>query len=883
MKTHILLTSLFYLTSTLCLSQSSSGVAPSGMAPCSSEPGSISSADTAGCVPLNSIQTGEPATVPFQSGALPPSTGTLPLQSGTIPLQTNLTPQVSAWPPNVIVESPTRVKGPLTTRSAFQIFAEDEAGRALPVYGRSLFDEVPSTFAPMIDAPVPADYLIGPGDELSIQVWGKIDLNTRVTVNRNGQIFLPKVGALSVAGLRYEQLEGFLRSAIGNLYKGFELNVSMGHLRTIQIFVLGSARQPGVYTVSSLSTLVDALFISGGPSANGSMRTIQLRRDGKTVTEFDLYDLLRNGDKTHDAKLLPGDIIYIPPSGPQVAITGSVNDPGIYELKSRETIASVLTDANGLTNLAGTSRALLERIDDHKLRSVASFPLDPSGLLRKVDGGDVLHIFPISPRFDNAVTLRGNVAQPGRYVWHKGMHVSDLIPSRDFLLTRRYWNQQNYLTQNESRDPFGPPLGQIDGQDDSNSGYVSSSQYRRDVRRGPGAGNGNLRSQYQGNEYSDYENYGSRSGDFEDAAGADALQRERSGQSDEMQEGVSFDRSEQPPRRGQINPRGEFSIDQARNGGEINWNYAAIERLDPNDLSTRLVAFNLGRAIEDPSSAENKLLQPGDVVTIFSQQDIPLPMDKRAMFVRVEGEVNAPGIYRVKPGETLRELVEQAGGLTHHSYLYASELTRVSTRLAEEKELKQSAREMQGELMARYAAAPMLASANSTAQQAQLNEEQTLISQISSIRPTGRVVLDMKPDARTIEDIPQFPLEDGDSFYIPPLQSTVQVVGAVYNPNAFRYEKRETIRQYLNDAGGATRQADRRRIYLIRADGLVVSKQSNDGFWRTEFERKTLLPGDAIVVPTKLKAPGGLMQQLPFVTQIISQTALTGAVIGTTY
>lgn len=873
-----LLVSLFLCIGTPCLAQSISNSSPTSLAPCPTEPGTISTVGSSGCIPGTAVQPGTPTPLSFPNSIPNSFPNSYP---------TNLTPQTPTSSPNIVIAAPTRVVGPLTTQSDFQIFAEDEAGRRLSVYGRNLFDEVPSTFSPMIDAPVPADYVIGPGDQLSIQVWGKIDLNTRVVVDRNGQIFLPRVGTLRVAGLRYEQLEGFLRAAIGNLYKDFQINVSMGHLRTIQIFVLGSARQPGVYTVSSLSTLVDALFISGGPSANGSMRTIQLRRGGKVVTEFDVYDLLRNGDNSHDAQLFPGDIIYIPPAGPQVAIIGSVNDPGIYELKSGEEVGSVLADAGGLTSLAGTARVLLERIDDHKLRHVDSFPLDASGLQRNLEGGDVLHVFPISPRFDNAVTVRGNVAQPGRYKWREGMRISDVIPSRNFLLTRNYWNQQNYLTPQQPHNPFAPPGYRRNWQATQNPGAGYS------LKSGSGPGdqlnpayavpeNENLNNQTPAHEL-----YAGSLMDQQDPTDItnrwnDRNQSAQSYQQYELQrDGQSEPRG--TAERGEISSRGTFSIDQARNGGEINWNYAAIQRLDPDDLSTRLIAFNLGKAIDDPSSSDNKLLQPGDVITVFSQRDIPLPMDKRAIYVRVEGEVKAPGVYRVNPGETLRDLVKRAGGLTPHSYLYASALTRVSTRLAEEQELKQSAQEMQRELMARYAAAPTLASANSSAQQAQMSQEQTLISQISSIQPTGRVVLDMKPDAHSVDDIPAFPLEDGDSFYIPPVQSTVQVVGAVYNPNAFRYENRKTIRQYLNDAGGATRQADKGRIYLIRADGMVVSSQAHDHFWRTDFEKKVLLPGDAIVVPTKLKTPGGLMQQLPFVTQIISQTALTGAVIGTTY
>ena len=704
----------------------------------------------------------------------------------------------------------------------------------MPVYGRELFDQVPSTFAPISEAPVPADYVIGPGDELIIRIWGKVDLDTRVTVDRNGQFFLPRVGTLSVAGLRSDQLPSYIHAAVGNLDKDFNLDITMGRLRSIQIFILGSARQPGVYTVSSLSTLVDALFASGGPSATGSMRHIELRRGGSVVTAFDIYALLRNGDKSHDVRLLPGDVIYIPPVGPQVAVMGAVNEPGIYELDGGTTIAAALKDSGGLTNLASTERVLLERVQDNRRRRVDDFALDDSALKRELRDGDLLRIFPISPQFENAVTLRGNVAQPGRYPWHQGMRVSDLIPSRDFLITRDYWNGQNHLTRSTLASP---------GWNNSFRAYNAVAagpwipQQTADDPRSVSMG----RLQLNGYDGNPLQNTSS------DAAPSDMIS------------------------------------DIARNNSEINWEYAAIERLDGQDLSTRLIAFNLGNALDNPASADDQMLKPGDVVTIFARRDLPLPVEKHATFVRIDGEVNAPGVYRVHPGETLRDVVQRAGGLTSHSYLYASQLTRLSARNAEELQLRQSAVEMQRELASRYAATPTLNSASATEQQAQLNSQQALVAQLAAVHPTGRVVLDMKPDAATVADIPALPLEDGDSFYIPPKLSTVQVAGAVYNPNAFRYQSRKRLAAYLSDAGGPTRQADRRRIFLIRADGTVVSSQNHGQYWHSSFDRTTLLPGDAIIVPNKLKAPGSFMQQLPFVSQIISQTALTGAVIGTTY
>ena len=223
---------------------------------------------------------------------------------------------------------------PLDSPTEFQQMVANSVGKMLPIYGAKLFRNPPSTFAPLNMVPVTPDYVIGPGDELRIQVWGQVTLDGRYMVDRSGNIYIPQVGSLQVAGLPFAQLQEHLRSQMARVFRNFDLNVYMGQLRSIQVFVVGQARRPGNYTISSLSTLTNALFATGGPTPQGSMRHIQLKRSGKVVVDFDLYDLLERGDKTNDVQLLPGDVIYIPPVGPQVAVAGSVKAPAIYELKS---------------------------------------------------------------------------------------------------------------------------------------------------------------------------------------------------------------------------------------------------------------------------------------------------------------------------------------------------------------------------------------------------------------------------------------------------------------------------------------------------------------------------------------------------------------------
>ena len=328
----------------------------------------------------------------------------------------------------------------------FQKFVYASVGQRLTIFGANLFVNAPSTFAPVDRAPVPSDYVVGPGDQLLIRGWGQVDINVRATVDRSGNVYVPKVGMISVTGVKFSELVPYLKGVISRNFRNFDLSVSMGQLRSIQIFVVGQARRPGSYTVSSLSSLVNAVFYSGGPLNTGSMRRIQLRRGDAVVVEFDLYDLLLRGDKSKDVTLLPGDVIFIPPVGPQVAMVGSVNTPAVYELKGNTTLAEAVKLAGGFTALTDNNKATVERVEqgDHQtFRRVEDFPLNDSGLSRLLQNADIVRIAPMLPRFEETVTLRGNVAWPGRYPWHDGMRIRDLIPSKEALLTRDFWRQQN--------------------------------------------------------------------------------------------------------------------------------------------------------------------------------------------------------------------------------------------------------------------------------------------------------------------------------------------------------------------------------------------------------------------------------------------------------
>ncbi len=344
----------------------------------------------------------------------------------------------------------------------FQRVVFNSAGQTPPIFGANLFKTPPSTFAPVDNIPVTPDYVIGPGDELRIQIWGQVNQQGSFVVDRTGSIALPQVGTVHVAGVQFSQLSDFLKSQLGRIYRNFDLNVNLGQLRSIQVLVVGQARQPGSFSIGSLSTLLNALFASGGPLPQGSLRDIQVKRGSETITHFDLYDLLLHGDKTKDVRLESGDVIFIPDVGPQVAVMGSVTTPSIYELRGEKSFNQVIALAGGLTNAASDSRLRVDRIYKHSERSVSDVDL-ASGDSTPVQDGDIIDISSIIDRFKDAVTLRGNVANPGRYMWHQGMRISDLIPNRDALITRSYYQGLNQLGQAKSE--YDGPLPNTNAND----------------------------------------------------------------------------------------------------------------------------------------------------------------------------------------------------------------------------------------------------------------------------------------------------------------------------------------------------------------------------------------------------------------------------------
>ncbi len=877
-------------------------------------------------------------------------------------------------------------------QSTFQRFVQQATGQALPIFGEQLFSAA-SNFAPVAAMPVPNNYILGPGDEIRLQIWGAVSAEHSLTIDRNGQINLPKVGVISLAGVRVGQLENVLRSRIGRIFTNFSLNATLGRLRSIQIYVVGQARQPGTYTISSLSTLINALFEVGGPNSNGSMRNIQLKRDGRIAGEIDLYNFMVHGDRSGDVSLLPGDTIVIPPAGPRVAVLGAFEQPAIYELKGENNIGDVIELGGGLSVLTTSAKALLERIEAgaEKARQVREVALDKAGLRIRLRDGDILTLFEISPQFSNAVTLGGNVAAPMRYPFRPGMKVSDLVVNNNFLVPVSYWlrvnagtaaardsrpevnldyatiqrldakslrtriiafNLSKALLGDRDEDLFLEPgdLLSIYGPNDPGVDTLNSIALEGDVIGGMKrfawrAGftvrdvmpniewvyeRLRLKNNLSVTSYStpqinlDYATL-QRLNPVTLRAETFAFNLTKAMESDPV-ENLKLEPGDRIRIYGPTDPgadtlnsvtlRGELVGGQKRfawrpgfkikdiipsadwlvqrynywqkpSGKElrndINWDFAQVIRRVPETLETRALTFNLGRAVLGENPADNLQLEPGDQISLYTTDQMATPVAKRVRLVTVSGEVATPGIYQTAPGETLPELIKRVGGITPDAYVYGTTFTRESVRVQQQKNLDMVIRKLEDQLHG-DAAALIANTQDSNAtqrQQAIQLQQQQHLARLKQMKSNGRVSLDLRPETIDLAGLPPLPLEDGDAILVPTRPGFVSAVGEVFNENALIYRDGKTVGDILAVAG-VNNKADEDNAFVLRADGGVVSAREQSSMFSLfgGFESTELMPGDTVVVPTKLDRETGwtkFVVELKDWTQILYQLGLGAA------
>lgn len=727
----------------------------------------------------------------------------------------------------------------------FQQFVLQTTGQRLPLFGYQFFENINASqaqavgamqttnaFAPAEGTAVSPDYPLGVGDQLIIRAWGSIDVDVRATIDRNGQVIIPKVGAVPMAGVKVSQSEAVIKQALAKNYKGFEVNVTLGQLRAITVYVVGQARRPGSYTISSMSTLSSGLFASGGPNANGSVRRVQLKRAGQVVTEFDLYGFLSQGQTAGDVRLIDGDVIFIPPAAGYVALQGAVNSQAVYELKSAgEKLDQLIAVAGGLPVTTDPRKVSLERLAPHlpQPRSIQNVSLQVTGeqgLQTALQNGDLLTFYSITPDMANAVTLRGSVAQPSRMPWKQGMRVSDLIPNKEALITLGSVRKQNEtLFDGNKRERTQRDREQVPS-DLKKDLDATQSEYRE----------AKLWSQQAKSD-------STRSLTLSDLVGQ--------------------------------------SLE------EVNLDYATVERFNRKDLSSELIAFNLGKVLANPQDKENIQLQAGDVVTVFSADDVRIPQAKRRVIVRLEGEVQRPGIYQVAPNETLSELLLKAGGLTQNAYLFGSGFYREEVRKQQTDNLDKLLRRLEAESSASLAqvAQSAGAAADSNIVQAKLAAaaaaQKQSLERLRNVKAEGRISLSLPPSLRmSLNELPRISLQNADKFYIPSRPDFVYVFGSVNTESALLFKAGLTVSDYIGLAGMSS-GADKDGVILVRADGSAMTPQS---FWRNEVLSAEVLPGDTIVLPEKQDREttwSAVFRNTKDITQILYQLGLGAAAIKT--
>jgi len=734
----------------------------------------------------------------------------------------------------------------------------------LKQFGYSFFHEPPATFLPVEAIPVGPDYVVGPGDTVRIVIWGNVQGEYKITVNRDGQIAIPEIGVIHVNGLTFTQLRKVLEREFERQYTNFQMNVTLDNLRTIRVYVVGQARFPGSYTIYSLSTLVNALFAAGGPSKSGSMRDIQLRRGGKVIVHFDMYDLLIHGDKSKDIRLQPEDVIFIPPVGPLAAI-GTPKTPeeikaelislARCELESERAKATAAMSSEKLSDISWRQHEALKIISDQTPQEYTPDGKPVEVNFQEMQSTEVEAYF--KKRFgmslkdaveklarNNLLEVGGPIKVPAIYELKKERTLTDLIQLAGGLGDTAFKGRVQVLRVKGRQEMvlFDKDLGEVLTGQASDFTLVD--------------------------------------GDFVKIFSVSEL----------IEKKVSIG--------GMVKTPGEYGLQDSMRvkdlinyaGGLLmhsNKQEAHITRITitPEGTETSRIYFSPRRALQGEAK-DNVLLRPNDYVFIR-----PVPDWNVFKMVKVEGEVKFPGNYSIKKGETLSSVLTLAGGFTDKAYPLAGVLTRRSVKEIQRQQLKAAIDRLEAEMLTVASEAAATGLGKEEAEQAQVYaaQQQKLLARLRTIEPLGRVIIRLDDPERlrgTPEDIE---LKAGDVLYIPETMQTVNVVGAVFNPTAVVYSPHRTVKDYILMAGGTTRNAEEKDAYVIKVNGAAVSRHGFGWFGKSwdgtkqvfhvgGLKNLTLDPGDTIVVPEKLEKIAWL-KTVKDVATIIGQIALTAGIV----
>ena len=736
---------------------------------------------------------------------------------------------------------------------------KDRKNGGLKPYGYDLFVGSPTTFAPVTEIPIPNDYTLGPGDVLRVQLWGKENQQLELPVSRDGTVSFPQSGPQTVAGLTFDQARQQIKKRVSEQYIGVQASVSLGELRSMRVFVLGEARNAGSYTVSSLSTITNALYVSGGIKRTGSLRKVEHKRDGKLVGELDLYDLLLAGDTSDDSRLQPGDVIFIPPVGDRVGIDGEVYRPALYELKNDTNLQKLVNLAGGLTPQAYPQLVRIERNNDDFLRIIAEANLTtPKGRQAKVKPGDRIEVASISDITGQYVEVKGAATRPGKFAWVPGMRVSSVINNLDTDLVpvadQRYAAIVRTDPKTDEVSVLNLRLRDAVQKPGSKQDILLEEQDRLLIFSDAGKVNGGE----EGRNFTREQLF------------SPVLQRLKA----QAKPGAP----EQTIRvTGPVRYPGEYPLPASRQvadaiyvaGGlkdSASLYTAELARFGVDDEGTgktRIQNLNLQAVMEGQASVT---LKSRDRLLIKS-----IPEFAQAKTIELNGEVRYPGQYTIRDGETLRDVIERAGGLTDNAFPEGAVFTREKLRQLEAQRLQEAEERLQGDLVGVQLEGDGIGGQNAERTQ----QVQELLEEVQDSRPVGRMVINLASVVES-DDYQPIRLQDGDTLTVPNIPQAVSVFGEVQFPTSHLHSEGLTVDDYLERSGGPTRQADEERVYVVKADGSVMLPEKSRWFGG---RRQQLAPGDTIIVPIDVDR----LNQLELwsnVSQIVYQMALGAAAVG---
>jgi polysaccharide biosynthesis/export protein len=706
-------------------------------------------------------------------------------------------------------------------------------------FGYDLFEGSPSTFAPVKDIQVPTDYLVGSGDTLLVQLYGNDNQNYTLPVGRDGNIYFPKLGPINVSNMGFDAARAEIERRVAQQFIGTHVNVTMGALRSIRVFVLGEAQKPGSYAVGGLSTMTNALFASGGVKKIGSLRKIELKRAGRTVSVLDLYDLLLRGDTSGDRQLMPGDVIFIPPIGTTVTAYGAVRRPAVYELKGEKDVAQLVDIAGGLSPDADPKTAQLERIEPSRARRMRDVDLTSNAGL-KIDllNGDKLRVPTIRPTLENSVELTGYVYRPGAFEYRAGLRLSDVLSNFEELrpnADRHYIMIRRQVPPDQHVEALSADLDQA----------LAARGGPADVELKPR------------DKIFVFDLTANRARTVEPLVTELELQSSAA----KPAQVVSIDGEVRAPGRYALEPamhvsdliRAGGSLEDSAYGGEAE--LTRYQVLNGQERQTALIDVDLA-AIRRGDPGADPLLKPYDILVIKRT-----PQWDEPGVVELKGEVRFPGSYPILRGETLSSVVRRAGGLTDLAFDEGTVFIREELKIREKDQLEMLSNRLQADL-AGLALEALTTSAvtnggggNNSAQGLAVGQQ--LIQQLRNTKPVGRLVINIDTVMRGRPGSPgDVVLRNGDKLLVPKKIEDITILGEVQSPTSHVYQSGITRDEYIARSGGTTQRADRKRIYVVRANGDVVTGHRGGWFRRTrEIE---IRPGDTIVVPMDTERVRGL-------------------------